>query len=153
MKESDTIKEYSDKLISLANKVKLLGVELSDTRIVQKILVNSPEKFEATIASLENTKDLFNINFAELLHFLQAHAQRIMLRNEATVGGYLQASHQFIAKRKERKQKLRIAMLHKQKFLQLMEILVAITKVENIHHASIVRREIIHTSNVGKNMI
>jgi len=34
MKESEIIKEYSDKLISLANKVKLLGAELSNTRIV-----------------------------------------------------------------------------------------------------------------------
>ncbi|XP_060201852.1 uncharacterized protein LOC132630281 [Lycium barbarum] len=58
MKESETIKEYSDRLINLANKVKLLGAELSDIWIVQKILVTLPEKFEAAIASLENTKDL-----------------------------------------------------------------------------------------------
>lgn len=33
MKEFDTIKEYWDKLISLSTKLKLLGVELLDTKI------------------------------------------------------------------------------------------------------------------------
>ena len=55
MKESETIKEYANKLLSIANKVRLLGSEFSDSRIVQKILVTAPEKFEASIASLENT--------------------------------------------------------------------------------------------------
>ncbi|XP_049394607.1 uncharacterized protein LOC125858866 [Solanum stenotomum] len=113
MKASDTIKEYSDKLISFANIVKLLGVEISDTRIVQKILVTLLEKFEATISSLENTKDLSNITLAELLNFLQAHEQRKMTRNEETVERALQARHQFNVEDKGRKQKLRIATLHK----------------------------------------
>ena len=42
MKESETIKEHSDK----ANKVRLLGSDLPDSRIVEKILVTVPEKFD-----------------------------------------------------------------------------------------------------------
>ncbi|KAA8534200.1 hypothetical protein F0562_031608 [Nyssa sinensis] len=72
MKESKTIKEYSDKLLSIANKVRLLGSDLHDSRIVEKILVTVPEKFEATIMTLENTKDLSKITLAELLNALQA---------------------------------------------------------------------------------
>jgi len=83
---------------------------------------------------------LSNITLAELLNFLQAHEQRRMLRNKATVEGALQARHQFNVRGKGRKQKLRIAMLHKQKFLQLTTILAMTTKVENIHHVSIVGR-------------
>lgn len=52
--------------------MKLPGAELSDTRIVQKICITLPEKFETTIASLENTKYLSNITSAELLNSLQA---------------------------------------------------------------------------------
>lgn len=144
-KEFDTIKDYSDKLISLDSKVKLLVVELFDSRIVQRILVNLREKFEATIASLENTKDLLKITFAKLLNFSQAHEKRRMLRNEATVEGSLQARHEFNAIGKGRKQKIRMNMLHKQKFLQLRAILATTTKVENIHNVSIVGREIMHT--------
>lgn len=72
MKESETIKEYSGKLISIANQARVLGTDLSDNRLVQKILVSLLERFKATIASLENTKDLSQIKLAELLSALQA---------------------------------------------------------------------------------
>lgn len=36
----------------------MLGNKLPDSRVVEKILVALPEKFEPTIAFLENTKDL-----------------------------------------------------------------------------------------------
>ena len=60
----ETIKEYSDRLLNIANRVKLLGSSLEDSRIVEKILVTVPERFEATITTLENTKDLSKIALA-----------------------------------------------------------------------------------------
>lgn len=94
MKESETIKEYANKLLSIANKVRLLGVEFSDSRIVQKILVTVPEKFEASITSLENTKDLSKITLAELVSAMQAQEQRSKMRDEVSVEGALQAKLQ-----------------------------------------------------------
>jgi hypothetical protein len=76
MKESETIKEYSDRLLGIANKIRLLGSEFSDSRIVEKILVTVPERYEATVTTLENTKDLSKISLAELLNSLQAQEQR-----------------------------------------------------------------------------
>lgn len=52
MKESETAKQYADKFLGIANKVRLLGTKFLDSRIVQKILVTMPEKYEASIASL-----------------------------------------------------------------------------------------------------
>ena len=72
MKESETIKEYANKLLSIANKVRLLGSEFFDSRIVEKILVTVPERFEATITSLEKTKDMSKLTLAELVNVLQA---------------------------------------------------------------------------------
>ena len=66
------MKEYSDRLLSIANKVRLLGSVLNDSRIVEKLLVTVPEKFEATITTLENTKDLSKISLTELLNAFQA---------------------------------------------------------------------------------
>lgn len=79
MKESETVKEYSDRLLNIVNKVRLFGSNFDDTRIIQKILVTVPERFEATITSLENTKDLSKIGLAELIHTLQAQEQRRLL--------------------------------------------------------------------------
>ncbi|KAF2284785.1 hypothetical protein GH714_030376 [Hevea brasiliensis] len=94
MKESETIKEYSDRLLNIVNKVRLFGTEFADTRIVQKILVTVPERFEATISSLENTKDLSKIGLAELIHALQAQEQRRLMRSEGSVEGALAAKVQ-----------------------------------------------------------
>ena len=58
MKESESVKEYSNRLLSIANRVRLLGSMLNDSRIVEKLLVTVPEKYEATNTTLENTKDL-----------------------------------------------------------------------------------------------
>ena len=70
MKEFETIKDYSDKPLSIANKVRLLGSELNDSRIVEKILVTVPERYEAIVTILENTKDLSKISLTELLNSL-----------------------------------------------------------------------------------
>ncbi|XP_022897715.1 uncharacterized protein LOC111411412 [Olea europaea var. sylvestris] len=56
--------------------------DLLKQEIVQKILVPIPEKFEATITSLENSRDLSRITLAELLNALQAQEQRRLMRQE-----------------------------------------------------------------------
>ena len=62
MKEFETIKEYYDKLLFIVNKVRLLGKDFSDERVVRKILVTLPEKYESKISSPEESKDLSSIS-------------------------------------------------------------------------------------------
>ncbi|KAE8671831.1 glucuronoxylan 4-O-methyltransferase 2-like [Hibiscus syriacus] len=64
IKETETVKEYDERLLSIANRVRLLGSSLKDSSNVEKILVTLPEKFEATVTTLENTKDLSKIPLA-----------------------------------------------------------------------------------------
>ena len=80
MKESRTIKDYAEQLLTIANKVRLLRKEFSDERVVQKNFVTLLEKYEVTISSLENSKDLSSITLAELLNVLQALEQRRLVR-------------------------------------------------------------------------
>ncbi|XP_014617066.1 uncharacterized protein [Glycine max] len=101
MEESETIKEYSNKLLGIANKIKLLGSDFADLRIVEKILVTVPERYEASIASLENTKDLSKITLAEVLHALQAQEQRRLMRQDRVVEGTLPAKHHEVDERKK----------------------------------------------------
>ena len=75
MKESKTVKDYTEKLLSIANKIRLLGGDFADSRIVEFFLVTVPERYEASIVSLENTKDLSKITLAEVVHALQAQEQ------------------------------------------------------------------------------
>ncbi|KAA3481352.1 Retrovirus-related Pol polyprotein from transposon TNT 1-94 [Gossypium australe] len=72
MRGSETIKEYSNRLLGIVNNVRLLGTNFSDSRIVQTLLVTIFEKFETTILSSENMKNPSTITLAELLNALQA---------------------------------------------------------------------------------
>ncbi|KAL0415733.1 UNVERIFIED_CONTAM: hypothetical protein Slati_3405200 [Sesamum latifolium] len=95
MKESESIKEYSDRLLNVANRIRLLGSAFNDSRIVEKILVTVLEKFEASISSaLENTKDLTQISLVEILNALQVQEQRRAMRQESVVERALPAKHQ-----------------------------------------------------------
>jgi len=82
MKKSKTMKEYSDKLLGIANKIRLLGYNFVDSRIVEKILITLPQRYETSITSLENTKDLSKITLAKVLHALQAQKQRRLMRED-----------------------------------------------------------------------
>ena len=84
MKESDTIKDFSSHISKLVNQVRLLGEEFPESRIVEKMLVSLPEKFEHKICSLEDSKDFFEMSFQELVNALQAVEQRQAYRQEGT---------------------------------------------------------------------
>ena len=105
MKESETIKEYSTKLVDNANKARMLSTNLFDNRLVQKILVSLPERYEATIASLENTKNLSQIKLAELVSALQAPKQRRSMKLKGSVEEALRAKVQQKSEGKEKKWK------------------------------------------------
>ncbi|XP_014503181.1 uncharacterized protein LOC106763509 [Vigna radiata var. radiata] len=94
MKESKTIKEYCKRLLNIANRVRLLGSKLKDSRIVEKILVTVLERFEATITTLENTKDFSKITLAELLNSLEAQEQQRAMREEGFVEDALPTKHE-----------------------------------------------------------
>ncbi|XP_017635850.1 uncharacterized protein LOC108477887 [Gossypium arboreum] len=94
IKETKTVNEYSKRLLNIANKVKLLGSSLADSRIMEKTLVTVFERFEATITTLENMKDMSMITLTELLSALQAQEQRRVMRQEGVVEGALPVKHQ-----------------------------------------------------------
>ncbi|KAL6990741.1 hypothetical protein U1Q18_052532 [Sarracenia purpurea var. burkii] len=103
MKETENIKDYADKLLNIVNKVRLLGKDFPDERIVQKILVTVPEKYESKISSLEESKDLSTMSLGELVNALQAQEQRRLMRQEETVHGAFRAKAQNSGEGKDNK--------------------------------------------------
>ncbi|KAL4272072.1 hypothetical protein GQ457_13G024560 [Hibiscus cannabinus] len=76
MKESESVKEYADRLMMIVNQIRLLGEDLPEKRVVEKVLVSLPEKFEFKISSLEDSKDISQLSLAELVNSLQAVEQK-----------------------------------------------------------------------------
>ncbi|XP_037495664.1 uncharacterized protein LOC105649510 [Jatropha curcas] len=82
-------------VLNLVREFEMQKMKESETiRNSSKILITVPERFEATISSLENTKDLSKIGLAELIHALQAQEQRRLIRSEGSVEGALAAKVQ-----------------------------------------------------------
>ncbi|RVW91771.1 hypothetical protein CK203_045886 [Vitis vinifera] len=75
MKEIETIKDYSDKLLGIVNKVRLL----------------------------EESMDLSSISLVELVNALQAQEQRRMIKKEESMEGALQAKAENVGGGKDKK--------------------------------------------------
>ena len=84
LKETEAVK-YMDRLLMLANKIRMLGEEFSGTRVVEKILVTLLGRFESKISSLEESRDPSIITLAELINALQAQEQKRAYRKEETI--------------------------------------------------------------------
>ena len=93
-KDSENVKEYLDRLLSIVIKVRMFGNKLPDSRVIDTLLVTLPEKFEPTIASIENMKDLSRITLEGLQNALHVHEQRTLIRQEGSVEGALQDHRQ-----------------------------------------------------------
>ncbi|XP_057451592.1 uncharacterized protein LOC130743382 [Lotus japonicus] len=88
IKENETIRDYADRLLSIANKMRLLGKDFPDERIVQKILVTIPEKYELKISGLKESKHLSAIiTLGELINAVEAQEHGRMMRQEEGVQG------------------------------------------------------------------
>ncbi|KAH0738446.1 hypothetical protein KY290_037151 [Solanum tuberosum] len=93
MQEGETITNYSDRISLIVNRIRLLGEDFKDNRIVEKILVIIPERFESKIFALKESKDLSTISLVELLSALQAQEQRRAFRQDKIVEGIFYANY------------------------------------------------------------
>ncbi|EOY03881.1 Uncharacterized protein TCM_019094 [Theobroma cacao] len=73
MKDTQFVMDYADRVMSLVNQIRMLGEDLQEVRVVEKILNSVPEKFKATVSSLEQTKDLSQLTIIELVTALEAY--------------------------------------------------------------------------------
>lgn len=89
MKETEVVKDFADQLMKVVNQIRLLGDDFPNKKVVKKVLISLPKKFEAKISSLEDSRDLSIITFAELVNALQATEQRRLMRNEEQTEGAL----------------------------------------------------------------
>ncbi|KAA3474308.1 Integrase, catalytic core [Gossypium australe] len=57
MKEEETVKQYSDSIMAVVNSIRLFGEQFNEARIMEKVLSTLPERYEAKISSLEDSRN------------------------------------------------------------------------------------------------
>ena len=95
MKDGETIKEYSSKLLQLVNQIRLYGEAFEDSKVVEKMLISLPNRFESKISAIEESCDLKHLSVAVLISKLQAQEQRTSMRLEETIEGALVLKHKY----------------------------------------------------------
>lgn len=93
MKENESVKEYTSKLSHLVNQMRLYGEVVHDCKVVEKMLISLPEKFEAKVAAIEESCDLKKLTISEMVCKLQAQEQRLSMRMDDVTDGAFQTRH------------------------------------------------------------
>ncbi|XP_048232873.1 uncharacterized protein LOC125370626 [Ricinus communis] len=77
MKSSDSAQDYSVRISALVNQIRALGEELTEQKIVEKVLRSLPPKFDHVVAAIEESKDLSDYSLVELMGSLESHEARL----------------------------------------------------------------------------
>ncbi|KAL4385296.1 hypothetical protein GQ457_15G029610 [Hibiscus cannabinus] len=92
MKDDELIKDFSNMLMDVVNQIRLYGENLPDAKVVEKVMISVPQRFEAKISAIEESCDMTSLTIADLVSKLEAQEQRVSMRAiEASEGAFLAA--------------------------------------------------------------
>ncbi|TXG67654.1 hypothetical protein EZV62_008929 [Acer yangbiense] len=89
------VKEYFSRVIGVVNHMRTLGEDVTDQKVVEKILISLPEKYEHIVAAIEESKDLTTLSVEQLMGSLESHEQRRLLRYDQSVESAFQTKLNF----------------------------------------------------------
>ncbi|KAA0032910.1 gag-pol polyprotein [Cucumis melo var. makuwa] len=65
MSEDESVSEYNERVLEIANESLLLGEKISDSKIVRNMLQSLPRKFDM-VTAIEEAHDITTLKFDEL---------------------------------------------------------------------------------------
>ncbi|KAI0494408.1 hypothetical protein KFK09_024542 [Dendrobium nobile] len=85
MNEGEGVQTYLSRVSTIVNKMRSFGEQISDEKVVSKVLRSLPTSFEHVVAAIEESKDLAMYSFDEMMSSLMSHEERINRRELKTV--------------------------------------------------------------------
>jgi transposase InsO family protein len=87
MERDEKVLPFLTKVQKIVNQMKIYGEEVSEQKIVCKVLRSLTAKFDHVVAAIEESKDLKTYTFNELMGSLQNHETRLMRDEEKHESG------------------------------------------------------------------
>ncbi|XP_020235396.1 uncharacterized protein LOC109815168 [Cajanus cajan] len=82
MKESRTVNDYYYRIKEIVNQMRAYGKNILDKKIMEKILISVPRKYDPIVTTIKQTKDLSTLSVTELMGSLEAYKQRLNKHDE-----------------------------------------------------------------------
>ena len=77
MKTSESIQRFFTRVTTNVNQIRSLSEDLTDQKIVEKVLRSLTPKFDHVVAAIEESKDLTKLSLNQLMGSLQTHEKRL----------------------------------------------------------------------------
>lgn len=77
MNQGETVQSFLARVTAIVNQIRSCGEDLSEKTVVMKVLRSLTTKFDHVVAAIEDSKDLSNYTFDELMGSLQVHEVRL----------------------------------------------------------------------------
>ncbi|KAL5719096.1 hypothetical protein ACHQM5_011921 [Ranunculus cassubicifolius] len=82
MKDSELLKDYFTRFLDVVNQMKTYGEVIADQKVVEKILISLPERYDSIVSVIEQTKDLEKLGVEDLMGSIKAFEHRATMRGE-----------------------------------------------------------------------
>ncbi|XP_074328283.1 uncharacterized protein LOC141666186 [Apium graveolens] len=106
MKESELIDDFFMRLNGLVTNIRVLGEEVSESYVVEKLLRSVPPKFLQITSTIEQFGDMDKMMVEEAAASLKAHEERLKGKTEANRSQLLRTKEEWISSESEDKKLL-----------------------------------------------
>ena len=89
------MQEFSDRFTELVNQMKIYGDQIKDKKIVEKVLISLPEKFDPIVSVTEKTKEFSTVMIQELMGSLKSFERRLLRHSKKSVESVFQSKLNF----------------------------------------------------------
>ena len=83
MKDTETIDQFISQAMDVVNQLRSYGEDVTDRKVVEKILRSLPQQYDTLVTTIEKCKDLSTYSIEELTGSMLNNESRIQKSNES----------------------------------------------------------------------
>ncbi|XP_028102621.1 uncharacterized protein LOC114301857 [Camellia sinensis] len=91
MKDMELLEDYFSRVMQLVIQMKIYVDNISNQRVIEKILISLPEKYNPIVAVIEETKNLADLSIKELMGSIKTFEQWLSRRSEKSIESAFQS--------------------------------------------------------------